>query len=183
MKETRAFNKLCEQSNKMEALQEALRAKRGDDKSKPLDMDYDPLKGKKYGHLNSQDIEKRIQAQVSALTNITEETNLLKEIKDILDELNSILIVFQQQELVIQTMTGELGEYDHVEDDEEEGNFRFSESSQRMHIKRRNAKSRKRLLQRVRKYEHDVEKLEAEATRTHDAVSSFGFILNVYTKC
>jgi hypothetical protein len=48
-----------------------------------------------------------IEYEINALADITEETACLKEIKDILDELNSISYIFGQQIAVVESMVDE----------------------------------------------------------------------------
>ncbi|KAF2734260.1 hypothetical protein EJ04DRAFT_493792 [Polyplosphaeria fusca] len=161
MKETRAFNRFWEHSNEMQGLQETLQARRKHQTT------HDTIH-KKFTDLSDKEIESRIQAEVSALTNITEETNLLKEIKDILDELNSILLIFKQQELVVQSMG---------KDEASEALFRDPRDplpphdSPRAINDRRVRFSQARLLQTVRNHKRDIETLEQEATRTHDSLT------------
>ena len=60
---------------------------------------YDPLEGLSeiLDMGNRMKIDNEIEKELNALVNITAESDSLKEIKDILDELNSISHVFQQQ--------------------------------------------------------------------------------------
>jgi pantothenate kinase len=161
MKETRAFNRLWEHSNKMQTLQkEAIFRKIGGTRDAGFDA-------KKHASLNDQELERMTQAEVSALTNITEETNLLKEIKDILDELSSILLIYKQQETLVDTM----GEDEDLDSDEELSQELSSPTSiadcrNRSRIKRSHA----RLTRTIKEHEREIEMLEVEAVKTHDAV-------------
>lgn len=160
MKETRAFNRLWEHSNEMQSLQETLR-----DRKKHLSAAR--VTHRKYRELSDKEIESKIQAEVSALTNITEETNLLKEIKDILDELNSILLIFKQQELVVQSM----GKHEDAEEfDEDTGELLSPADSPKYRMRSRIQRSHSELLRTIRDHKRDVEMLELEAVRTHDSV-------------
>ncbi|KAF2252850.1 hypothetical protein BU26DRAFT_210735 [Trematosphaeria pertusa] len=161
MKETRAFNRLWEHSNEMQSLQETLR-----DRKKHLSAAR--VTHRKYRELSDKEIESKIQAEVSALTNITEETNLLKEIKDILDELNSILLIFKQQELVVQSM----GKHEDAEEfDEDTGELLSPADSPKYRMRSRIQRSHSELLRTIRDHKRDVEMLELEAVRTHDSLS------------
>jgi hypothetical protein len=53
------------------------------------------------------DIDAQIREEVDALVNNAEETGYLREIKDIIDELNTILEVFKAQEKVIEALYAE----------------------------------------------------------------------------
>jgi hypothetical protein len=161
MKETRAFNRLWEHSNNMQSLQkEAVFRKSGGNREPGFD-------GKKHASLNDHELERMTQAEVSALTNITEETNLLKEIKDILDELSSILLIYKQQETLVDTM----GEDEEFELDEELSQEMSSPTSlagcwKRSRIKR----SHTRLTRMIKEHKREIGMLEVEANKTHDAV-------------
>ncbi|KAF2993228.1 hypothetical protein E8E13_001388 [Curvularia kusanoi] len=160
MKESGAFNKLWEHSNKMQSLQKEVRCRKTGESRITT--------GLHYAALHDQELERQMQAEVSALTNITEETNLLKEIKDIVDELNSMLLIYKQQELVIGSMGNETGD-DSDNEDHHLGSLRRDSARTRRHNQIR--RSHARLLQAVISHKSDLETLLSEATKTHDALS------------
>lgn len=161
MKETRAFNRLWEHSNTMQSLQRELRCRKTGESRVET--------GLQYAALHDHDLERRMQAEVSALTNITEETNLLKEIKDVIDELSSMLIIYKDQGLVVKSMGNEDGD----ESDDKEDCLRYSPSDTvRLRKRKQTRKSHARLMRSIESHKSDLETLMAEATRTHDAVSS-----------
>lgn len=151
----------------MESLQEALQLRR----CRPNIADQTLYKTQyslhRHSALSDQDVERRIQDEVSALTNITEETNLLKEIKDILDELSSILLILKEQELVVQSMITE----DDLDLEEEAARVQTPDATNKAKKNDRVLRSHSRLLRCIQKFKHDIELLELEATRTHNAVS------------
>jgi hypothetical protein len=83
------------------------------------------------------------------------------------------LIRYNDKELVVQAMDGEL---DTDVDDEVEVEARTPEESRKANLKHRITRSQARLLREIQDHKRDVELLELEATKTHDAVS-FPFIV------
>ncbi len=61
-------------------------------------------------------VEQRIEDELKALVDITQETVCLKEIKDILDELNSVSYIFGQQITVVQSIVDEYSLLEIVQD-------------------------------------------------------------------
>jgi Ran GTPase-activating protein (RanGAP) involved in mRNA processing and transport len=150
----------------MESLQEALKLRRGRPNTADQTLYKQQFSLHRHSALSDQDVEKRIQDEVSALTNITEETNLLKEIKDILDELSSILLILKEQELVVQSMISE----DDLDPEDEETQELNRSPTNKAGKKARESRSHSRLMRHIKNHEHDIKLLELEALRTHDAV-------------
>lgn len=77
----------------------------------------DELRGQSFGAIwtstdtgaSISEVEHLIDEKLRAISDITEETACLKEIKDVLDELNSVAHVFRQQIAVVKMMVDDVG--------------------------------------------------------------------------
>lgn len=107
------------------------------------------------------------------LFDIRKETALLREIKDILDELNMICHVFKQQLEALQPFERKMNEEKDSIDDYTDFSERTFYRSQRLSIFSRTT----RILLNVKQHLSDMKELEGEALRTYRSVSAPGKLM------
>ena len=114
--------------------------------------------------------ERGFEAVFQQLFDIRKETALLREIKDILDELNMICHVFKQQLEALQPFERKMNEEKDTIDDYTDSSERKFYKSQRLSILNRTT----RVLLNVKQHLSDMKEIEGEALRTYKSVSVLG---------